>query len=610
MTIGRHRREARWRAFARARPRELGRIGRHVWRRAPFGARLVLALLLAGALGVLAGVPVWAMWTVARLDLDAAQATSLVYAAGRRIAPGGAIRAVGEGLERLAYREVSGEPRRPGEFRRAPGRWEIHLRARSDIPRPATRVGLVVKDARIVEVTGAPGEPDPLELEPEVLTGIGETGGERRRPLALTDMSRLVPLAVLAAEDHRFFDHGGVDLVAVGRALVVNASRRAIAQGGSTLTQQLVKNLALRPDRTWSRKIREAVLALALERRYPKPRILEAYLNTVYLGQHGRAAIHGVGAAAQSYLSKDARQLSAAESALLAGMIRAPNRYSPVEHPERARGRRNIVLRQMHELGFIDGRTLDAALAERTRVRGAPSVPPPAPYFLDYVRAETGRPLRAGARIHSTLDPALQRAAESAVARGLDRLESAHRRLRRSPGGERLQAALVALDPATGAVRAMVGGRDYELSAFNRVTHARRQPGSAFKPFVFLAALRRGPGGEPPAVTAVTLVEDLPIEIETREAPWAPRNFEDRFEGVITVRRALEQSSNAAAVRLAQAAGLARVVRTARDVGFTSRMAPVPALALGSFEVTPLELGAAYAALANGGTPVTAHGIR
>ena len=382
-------------------------------------------------------------------------------------------------------------------------------------------------------------------------------------------------------------------------------------QGASTITQQLVKNLALGPQRTWRRKVLEGALALAIERRYEKEKILEAYLNTVYLGQRGRAAILGVGAAAQSYWGKDARRLGLAESALLAGIIRAPNRYSPDQHPARAQQRRDAVLRRMHELGMIDGQALATALAQRTEVRAGTTLPSPAPYFLDYVRATTGAEMTPGSpRIYTTLDPSLQRAAEAAVARGLDRLESANRRLRRSASGDRLQAALVALDPVTGEVRALVGGRDYEMSAFNRVTHARRQPGSAFKPFVFLAALRRGAAGQPPAVTPASVVEDLPIEVPTAQEAWAPRNFEDRYDGLITVRQALERSSNAAAVRLAQAAGLDAVVRTARDVGFTSRMTAVPALALGSFEVTPLELAAAYATLANGGTRVAAHGVR
>jgi len=607
---------SRWRAGGAAIRRHLFRLGgagRDAWRQAPRSVRFAAALTLAGVIATVAGFSVWAGMTAARFDLDAVQQTPLVFATGRALRPGVAIQAVGESLDRLRYREASNAPAQPGEFRRTPGRWEIHLRAREDIFRPAMRVRLDVRGSRIVEVTDMSGDGDvsSAELEPELLTGVGKTGLERRRPLALADMSRFIPAAVLAAEDRRFFDHGGLDLLAMSRALAVNTSRGEIAQGASTLTQQLVKNLVLKPERTWRRKVREGALALAVERRYPKEKILEAYLNTVYLGQRGRAAILGVGAAAQSYWGKDARRLSLAESALLAGMIRAPNRYSPAEHPERAQRRRDAVLRRMRELGMIAGPALEAALAEHTHVRAGAGLPSQAPYFLDYVRGATGADLGAGSpRIYTTLDPTLQRAAEGAVARGLDRLESAHRNLRRSPSGERVQIALVALDPATGEVRALVGGRDYEISAFNRVTHAHRQPGSAFKPFVFLAALRRGATGQPPAVTPVSLVEDLPIEVETPHEAWAPRNFEDRFEGVITVRRALERSSNVAAVRLAQAVGLGSVVRTARDVGFTSRMTPVPALALGSFEVTPLELGAAYATLANGGTPVSPHGVR
>jgi penicillin-binding protein 1B len=598
---------------ARRRLSGIGRAGRDAWRHTPRSIRFTAGLTLAVMIVTATSFAVWAVTMAARLDLDAVQQTPLVFATGRPLRSGVAIQAVGESLDRLRYREVSGAPAQPGEFRRTLGRWEIHLRAREDVSRPAMRVRLDVRGLRVIEVADISGDTDVsgAELEPELLTGVGESGFERRRPLALVDMSRFMLPAVLAAEDHRFFDHGGLDLFAMGRAAAVNASRGEIAQGASTLTQQLVKNLALGPERTWRRKIREGALALAIERRYPKEKILEAYLNTVYLGQRGRAAILGVGAAAQSYWGKDAQRLSLAESALLAGMIRAPNRYSPAEHPERAQRRRDAVLRRMHELGMIDGPSLEAALAERTHVRPGAGLPSQAPFFLDYVRAATGAQLGAGSpRIYTTLDPALQRAAEAAVARGLDRLESAYRSVRRSPSGERAQVALVALDPATGEVRALVGGRDYELSAFNRVTHAHRQPGSAFKPFVFLAALRRGPAGQPPAVTPASLVEDLPIELETPKEMWVPRNFEDRFDGLITVRQALERSSNVAAVRLAQAVGLDSVVRTARDVGFTNRMIPVPAMALGSFEVTPLELAAAYATLANGGTLVNPHGVR
>jgi penicillin-binding protein 1B len=571
---------------------------------------LVAVAALAAAAGAMA---VWATVFAARLDLAAAQDTPLVFAAGRAIRPGVAIRAVSEALDRLHYRPVTGAPPKPGEFRRSGGRWDIHLRPPEGGAEPARLVRLRVEGPWITEVADATGSADAsgVALAPELLTGVGDTGLERRRPVALGDMSPFLPLAVLAAEDHRFFDHPGLDAVAVARALVANVTRGGITQGASTLTQQLVKNLALRPERTWRRKILEGALALAIERRYDKEQILEAYLNTVYLGQRGGAALVGVGAAAQSFWGKDARRLGLAESALLAGIIRAPNRYAPDQHPARARQRRDAVLRRMHELGMIDKQVLAAALAERTAVGAGTTVPSQAPYFLDYVRTTAGADPGPGrTRVYTTLDAGLQRAAEAAVARGLDRLESAHRGLRRSASGDRLQAALVAMDPATGEIRAMVGGRDYQLSPFNRVTRARRQPGSAFKPFVFLAALRRGPTGEPPPVTPASVVEDLPIEIAMPQDAWAPRNFEDRFDGLITVRQALERSSNSVAVRLAQMAGLDNVVRAAREAGFTSRMAPVPALALGSFEVTPLELARAYATLANGGTRVAPHGVR
>jgi penicillin-binding protein 1B len=610
-----------WRGAGRvAVARHLARLaasGRKVWRRTPFALRVVTVVPLVGAIAAIAGIAIWAVATAGRLDLDTVQDTPLVFASGLRLQPGVAIRQVGETLERLRYQRVAGAPARPGEFQRTSGRVEIYLRARKDESRPAIRVRLDVQGPRIVQAASLSGDVHGslFELEPELLAGVGESGLERRRPLSWGEMSRFIPAAVLAAEDHRFFDHRGLDLMAVGRALAVNASRGEITQGASTLTQQLVKNIALGPERTWSRKIREGALALAIERRYSKAKILETYLNTVYLGQYRRTAIHGVGAAAHTYWGKDARHLDVAESALLAGMIRAPNRYSPIEYPERARQRRDAVPRRMQDVGMLDESTLNAALAERIPVRRGvePSsgVPSQAPYFIDYVRAATGRDLGAGSpRVYTTLDPVLQRAAEAAIARGFDRLESSHRHLRRSLPGERIQAALVALDPATGEIRAMVGGRDYDVSAFNRVTHARRQPGSAFKPFVFLAALRRGPAGEAPLMTPASTVDDLPISLETSREVWVPRNFEGRFEGAMTVRRALEQSSNAAAVRLAQTVGLRNVLRTARDLGFTSPMAPVPALALGSFEVTPLELGVAYATLANSGTLVRAHGVR
>jgi penicillin-binding protein 1B len=422
--------------------------------------------------------------------------------------------------------------------------------------------------------------------------------------------------AVLAAEDHRFFEHGGVDGKAVVRAVWVNLRRGEVAQGGSTLTQQLVKNLVLTPKRTWTRKVREAALAAMLEWRYGKTDILEAYLNAIYLGQHGNAGVFGVGAAARAYFGKEVEQVTLAEAALLAGMIRAPNSYSPVQSLDRARERRDTILARMLEVGLIDEAARARAAGEKIRVRSGAGSRRLAPHFLDHVRAQIEPPLAddgwqgGGLRIYTTLDPVLQRAAEAAVSRGLDRLEGRYRHLRRADAAQRLQAALIALDPATGEVRALVGGRDHAQSQFNRAIHARRQPGSAFKPFVYLAALRFGPGGGPPPLTPVSIVSDEPFSMRVGRDTWSPRNYEDRFEGPVTVRRALEQSLNAATVRVAESVGLDAVIGTARQVGFTSLMQPVPALVLGSFEVSPLELAAAYAALANGGERLSPVAVR
>jgi penicillin-binding protein 1B len=589
--------------------------------RARVGRHRLAATLLGGSLLGLLAVAGWAWHTVAGIDLNRPHDAAVVYTAGQRIVPGLALDAVDllGTLRRLGYREISGAPVAPGQFRRGGDRWEIVLQPRDDPggARGALGVRLILDAGRIRSIaTATGGLLDEVELEPEVLTGLGEAGGRLHRPVALAQLPPHVAQAVLAAEDHRFLDHPGVDARAVLRASWINLRRAAVAQGASTLTQQLVKNTLLSPRRTVGRKVREAILALALERRYSKADILEAYLNGIYLGQHGTLAIQGVGAAARSYFGKEADRLTLGEAALLAGLIRAPNSYSPFQHPDRARERRDAVLRRMRALGWIDEPAWKAATREGVRIARSPSPPLRAPYFVDTVRAQveqaaTDGPLApAGLRIYTTLDPILQRAAEIAVVRGLDRLESQVPRLRRRDPAARLQAALVALDARTGEIRALVGGRDYGVSQFNRVTQARRQPGSAFKPFVYLAALGAGPRGEPPHLTAASLVEDRPLTVQTGRDAWSPRNYENRFEGTVPVRRALEQSLNAATVWIAETVGIEAVVQAARRAGFTSELAAVPALSLGSFEVTPLELAAAYAPFANGGDRVTATVLR
>ena len=446
---------------------------------------------------------------------------------------------------------------------------------------------------------------DGVRLEGEVLASGADRRGEDFRPVRLADVPLNMINAILAAEDHRFFEHAGLDVRGLVRAAWTNIRAGRVTQGGSTITQQLVKNRLVGPRRTFGRKLREAWLAAVVEWRYPKEQILEAYLNEMYLGQRGSQAIRGVSSAARAYFGKETHQLTLAESALLAGMARAPNSYSPAVNSERARQRRDVVLARMHELGRIGGG--DYAQARREPVRVQPSVRAAqgAPYFVDYVEQEIEQRLpdlnggARGARIYTTLDLPLQRFAETALTRGLERLEASQPRLRRSDRSERLQAALIALDPATGHVVALVGGRDYQVSQFNRALLAHRQPGSAFKPFVYLAALRERRGAV--AFTPASFVDDSPLTLDVDGTPWSPRNYDDRYEGRVTVRRALERSLNAATVRIAQEIGLPAVVESARELGISSPLRQVPAMALGAFEVTPIELAGAYLPFANGG---------
>ena len=582
---------------------------------------LVAAAVLVLALGPPIAFGIWTWRTVAAVDLSRVEDAALIYAAGQVLTPGVSIEAADlpGTFRRLGYREIQSATPAPGQFRREAALWEVHLRPRDDprSTRPALPIRLLLEGGRIRQLITTAGEPlEEIELEPEPLTGRGEGANQLRHPVPLATVPKHLVQAVLAAEDRRFFEHPGIDVRAVARAVWVNVRRGGLAQGGSTLTQQLVKNLVLTPKRTWGRKAREAAIAVALERRYSKDEILSAYLNGIYLGQHGGFAVYGVGAAARSFFGKDVERITVGEAATLAGIIRAPNTYSPVQHPERARERRNVVLRQMRDLQMLDDKQLAQASQERLVVQRGTVINALGPYFADWVRGQVEQVQPAdesssgGLRIYTTLNTVLQRAAEGALARGLDRLEGQYRALRRNDPAARLQGAIVALDARTGEIRAMVGGRDYGQSQFNRVVQARRQPGSAFKPFVYLAALGLGPRGEPPNFTATSLLEDRPLTIGTGRNAWTPRNYENRYEGTVTVRRALEQSLNAATVWMAETVGYDAVVRVARDVGFTGPMEPVPALVLGSFEVTPIELASAFAALASGGEQIRPTGLR
>jgi penicillin-binding protein 1B len=567
------------------------------WRALGLAAALVLVVLAVGLL-------TYSSVALSRFARVETRRATYVYAAPQALVPGLHVRRVDltGTLARLKYSESRSAPATPGQYRRAGNTWDIHLRGGSG--GAAQLVRLQVHDDRITRITRDGHDLGAASLEPEILASADDRGGEDHRPVRLADVPLVLINAVLAAEDHRFFEHGALDIRGVLRAAWTNLRAGRVTQGGSTITQQLIKNRLLGPRRTYLRKLNEAWLATLVEWRYSKQQILEAYLNEIYLGQRGGLAVRGVGAAARAYFRKEIHQLTPAEAATLAGMVRAPNSHSPIVNPERARGRRDVVLARMRELGTLSAADFDAARSQPVRVQSGAIAAQPAPYFVDYVRLDLEQRFgdvgeNAGVSVYTTLDLALQRFAEAAVVRGLDRLETRLPRLRREEPGRRLQAALVALDPATGEIRALVGGRDYQVSQFNRAALAHRQPGSAFKPFVYLAALRARDGQ--PALTAASMVEDAPLTLQVGRDTWSPRNYNDHYEGRVTVRRALEQSLNAATVHVAASVGMPAVVETARALGFSSDLAAVPAAALGSFETTPLELARSYLPLVNGG---------
>jgi penicillin-binding protein 1B len=445
---------------------------------------------------------------------------------------------------------------------------------------------------RIVIYADGAGEP---------IATIRGTTYEMREERTLTEYPPLLIDAVLLMEDRRFYQHRGVDIRALARAAWINAKNGALKQGGSTLTQQLARGRYLTTERTLSRKIREAMIALMLEATLSKREILERYLNEVYLGQRGILEVHGIGAASRLYLGKEASVLRPSEIALLVGMIRSPNTASPLISTRRALERRNAVLRRLRLEGRMSVAEYRRALNDPIRVAKGSTVD--AEHFLDFVRQEVEANLPGSAmvgtlRVYTTLDPGAQRVAQHAVRVGMRAID----RHRRAGGvGDSAEASLVALDAETGAIRAMLGGRNYQRSQFNRAVQSRRQPGSLFKPFVYLAAFEARRGGNGAALTPATVVEDGPVSISNGRQQWMPRNFESRYQGKVRVREALELSLNAATLRVAEQVGLSRVIDQARASGIHSLIRSNPATLLGASEVSLLEVTGAYGTLARGG---------
>jgi penicillin-binding protein 1B len=507
-------------------------------------------------------------------------------------------------LERAGYRPVAGAVAGPREFGVGERSWVLGEGPGGPVTLRLDRRGRIesIRDARRRPL-------DSVTVSPAPIGAFFDAEAKDREPVRLAGVPPHLVEAVLAVEDQRFFEHGGLDLKRIGGALLANLRAQRVVQGGSTLTQQLVKNVYLTRERSIGRKLREALIAVMLERNHSKEEILEAYLNEVYLGQSGSVAIHGVGRAARHYFARSVGELDLAQAALLVGILPGPSLYSPFRRPDLARERRDFVLGQLLAQGRIAEPEYRAAVASPLGLGPRPVSERSAAYFVDFVRQalETRYPAASlesdGLAIYTTLDARLQRLAARALRRGLRRLEATRPELARPDSP--LEGAVVVLDPRRGDILALVGGRDYGRSQFDRATGARRQPGSVFKPVVALAALARR-GAEPPDFTLATVLVDEPLLVpgvdeDGEERNWEPENHDLSFRGAVTLRAAIEDSLNVPMARLGQALGPARIIATARRLGIESRLAAVPSLALGSSEVTLLEMTRAYGVLAAGG---------
>ena len=554
---------------------------------------------------------------VGRFEERKASLPSRTYATPYRLSRGARVDASGliERLIRLGYREVRGEPEEPGELQRRGSEWLVFLHAAefADGARAAFPVELRIGGGRLERITDrVTGDRlDAIALEPEPLFTSYADVMEERRWTPLEAVPEELIHAVEAVEDQRFRRHHGVDVVGLGRALLADLRAGEVVQGGSTITQQLAKNLYGPGRRTLRRKLLETAAAAALELRYDKDAILEAYLNEVYLGQTGPVAISGVGDASQFFFGAQVRELDLARSALLAAMIRSPGGTDPRRHPDEARSRRNLVLELMREQGRIDEPSMRSAMDAPLGVIAVPPATGRLPWVESYLAAEM-EPLaselalsRAGYSVFTTFDEQIQHAAEEALDAGLDELEG---RLGRD-AANLLEGAVIVLRPADGGLLALVGGRDYGRSQYNRAKQALRPPGSTFKPFVFLAAFDRSLRDSGFEFTTATLLDDEPLQLQAGGRTWSPANSDRRFRGPVTVREALEQSLNVPTVRSAMAVGLPAVVEMAHRCGIDRELEVVPSLALGAEGVTPLELAAAYATIANGGWRALPHGL-
>ena len=565
-----------------------------------------LALLVFGALAFF-----WIKYSRLideKLAAGPFQATSMIFAAPPAVSMGDEISAseIVAQLRRSGYGDSRGN--RLGWFSVRGDSIEIFPGPDSYFDQEAGRVRF--SQGRVSQIISLRDNTERVQylLEPELVTNLSDQNREKRRLARFQDLPQVLVNAVISAEDKRFFQHAGFDPLRIIKSAYVDVREGSRREGASTLSMQLARSFWLDQQKTWSRKAAEVLITLQLEQRLSKEEIFEYYANQINLGRRGSFSIHGFGEASKAFLGKDVQQLTLPEAALLAGLIQRPSFTDPFRHPDRALARRNVVLGLMRQNDFITEGEHQQAVATPLRLAPGAIESSEAPFFVDLVHDELQAQFQDynfqanTFRVYTTLDMNLQHEAAEAVRIGLQEVDEQIRRQRRFRREDppTVQVALIALDPDSGAVKALVGGRNYGISQLNRAL-AKRQPGSSFKPFVYAAALNTALLGGQRPLTPATILRDQPTTFWFDDKPYAPENFKGEYHGDVTLREALAKSINVPTVKLAEMVGYQAVEELAQRAGMNLNIQPTPALALGSYEVTPLEIAGAYTVFANRG---------
>jgi penicillin-binding protein 1B len=581
---------------------------------APVGRILIVSAALFVILGVGAFTYFYAKYSRLideKLNVGPFANTAKIFASPESIAVGDAITTseIAARLRRSGYNESPGNP--IGYYQVRPDAIEIFPGRDSYFDQEAGKVKFAAgKISQIVSLQDNTPRSQ-YQLEPQLITNLTGSNREKRRMVKFHDIPQLLVQAVVSAEDKRFFSHAGFDPLGIVRAAWVDLRQGRKDQGASTLSQQLARMFWLYQEKRWTRKLAELIITLQIEQRLSKQQIFEDYANQIDMGWRGTYNIRGFGQAAEVYLGKDLSQITLPEAAELAGIIQRPGVFDPYRHPERTKARRNIILGLMRENGFISDRDYALAIEAPIVVPKGAAQSLEAPYFVDLVNDALQSKFQeadfqANAyRIYTTLDMRLQRAAADAIRAGMENVDQQIRKQKRFKGKPvpEAQVALVAIDPHTGEVKALSGGRNYGMSQLNRVL-AKRQPGSIFKPFVYAAALDTGVEGGQKILTPSTMILDQPTTFWFDGKPYEPSNFEHKFYGDVTLREALARSLNVATVKVAEMVGYDAVVDMANRAGMNYKIQPTPAVSLGAYDITPLEAVGAYTMFANQGAYV------